>query len=323
MQRKRLPKTKTQWYGQPVYELQGSLAAIEKGLPQFSRERLAYQGSVNDYLDLVLRDPEPEDARRVPVSTVSQQYVLIQHTAAINWLRDAFKTLEWNPEDIKVTAWLSEYGERMRAEVVLPVDPVQAVPGDKIGAQVCIWNSVDRSRAFEIAIRWLRLICINGLAVWHEDRLRIVHLPEWMGRRRSPVEFLKTRLPKSRLMTASLQRWLEVRFEEDKLAEWASRDVAKRWGKQRAERVLHILRTGCDYLEIRARNGRRPSTPDLEDMIIVPGAPDRSENAYDIYQALLWVAGTEKSVEQRESRATSALHLVNGLVPEPLRLRAA
>lgn len=323
MERERLPKTKAQWYGQPVYRLHGTLTDVEKELPQFSRERLAHEGAVNEYLDLVLRNPEPQDDRRIPVSTVSRQYVLIQHTAAITWLRDAFEKLKWNPEQIQVTAWLSEYGERMRAEVRLPVDPVQAVVGDPIGAEVCIWNSVDRSHAFEIAIRWLRLICTNGLAVWHEDRLRIVHLVEWMGRRRSPVEFLKTRLPKSRLMTAALQRWVEVRFTDDQLAEWTGRDVAKRWGKQRADRVLHILRTWCDYMEIRVRNGRRPGTPDLEDMIIVPGAPERSENAYDIYQALLWVARTEKSVEQRESMATSALHLVNGLVPEPLRLRAA
>jgi hypothetical protein len=87
--------------------------------------------------------------------------------------------------------------------------------------------------------------------------------------------------------------------------------------------VLHILRTGCDYLNIRVRNGRRPSTPDIEDMIIVPGAPERSENAYDVYQALLWVAQTENSVEQRESMATSALLRVNVLLPESLRLRPA
>jgi hypothetical protein len=60
----------------------------------------------------------------------------------------------------------------MRAEIALPVDPVEAIPGDMIGAQICIWNSVDRSRAFEIGIRWARLICTNGLAIWHEDRLR-------------------------------------------------------------------------------------------------------------------------------------------------------
>lgn len=323
MERERLPKSRTQWYGQPVYRVRGSLSEIEKGLPQFSRERTAHQGTVNDYLDLVLREPEPQDDRRIPVSTVSQLYVLIQHTEAITWLLGAFEQLDWNTEDIQVTAWLSEYGERMRAEIALPVDPVQAVPGDKIGAVVCIWNSVERSRAFEVAMRWLRLVCSNGLAVWENDRLRIVHLAEWMGRRRSPVEFLETRLPKSRLTTASLQWWLKVHFYIERIVGWAGNDVAKRWGKQRADRVLHILRTGSDYLEIRARDGRRPSTPNIEDMINVPGAPRRSENAYDVYQARLWVAQTEKSVEQREGMATSALELVTALLPEPLQLRPA
>jgi hypothetical protein len=323
MEREQLPKTKARWYGQPVYRIKGSLAEIEKELPQFSRERLSHRGVVNENLDLVIQEPEGQDGLQMPVSTVSRHYILIQHAEAINWLRTAFKNAKWNPDNIEVTAWLSEYGERMRAEISLPVSPVEVVPGDKIEARVCIWNSVDRSRAFEVAIRWFRLVCSNGFAVWSGDRLRIVHLAEWMGQHRSPTEFLKTRLPKSGLMTASLQRWLEVHLSDDLLAEWAGDYVAERWGSDRAKRVLHILRTGYDYQKISVRNGRRPTTPDLEDMIIVPGAPDRSENAYEVYQALLWVAQTEKSVEKRDTMSTSALLLVNGLLPETLRLKPA
>lgn len=318
MHRERLPTKTAQWYGQPVHRVSGSLAEIDGGLPTFSRQPLVHEHALNEYLDLILREPEPEDDRRVPVSTVSRSYALIQHTDAVAWLRAAFDEQGWAADKVGVTVWLSEYGERMRAELVLPVAPIEIAPGDALQAEVCVWNSVDRSRAFEVAIRWQRLVCRNGLAVWEEDRLRVIHLPEWL-RRASPVEFLRERLPKSTKRTATLQRWLDAPVSARRLVQWIDESVAARWGKGRAARVLHIARTGHDCAVGRAAKDTPSSKLETVSGGRVPGAPEHSGNVYDLYQALLWVSGAERSVEQREAMANAALPLIQELLPQHLR----
>jgi hypothetical protein len=134
----------------------------------------SFQHNLRRY-HLIIRDPVPDDERAVPVATVSKRNALIQHQEAVHWLTEGFASQDWDPAKISATAWISDYGERMRTEITLPIDQLTLCEGETLGAHVLLWNAVDRTRAFEIAIQWCRLICKNGLTIWKEDRLRKVH----------------------------------------------------------------------------------------------------------------------------------------------------
>jgi hypothetical protein len=293
--------------------LQGKLSELVAEMPRFTRADFTYGNALNEFLDLILREPEPDDDRRVPVATVSKRYGLIQHSEAIEWLCEAYSEQKWDPSSMPATAWLSEYGERLRVQVATPHVPVRMAESDVIRASLFLWNSVDRSRSFELAINWVRLICTNGLTIDGEDRLRKVHNADWMYRT-SAVEFLRERLPRSADKAALLREWLKVKVPATRLLAWVDGDLARKWGKVRAARVLHIVRTGRDGAVGRSSEAIRASDLHVSPLEPVPGAPPDTTDAYHIYQALLWIAGREVSIERQESLTDEAQRLVSPLV---------
>lgn len=315
MNMERLPKDELRWLGQAVWRWDGNLEGLEAALPVFAIEPLVYEHALNEYLSLIIREPVANDDRRVPVSTVSKRYALIQHRDAAGWLRAAFNDQGWNQESTRVTLWLSEYGERMRAEIVLPTEPVQVRKGDIVGARVLLWNSVDRSRAFELAIQWQRLICLNGMTIWNGDRLRKVHHLDWMSNH-SPLKFLIDRLPRSKQLVEGVRALLEVEMTPETLRKWADKEVAKGWGRPRAARLWHILTTGHDCAVGRASNYVAATHLDVVPLGAVPGSEVPARNAYDVYQALIWLAGNERSIEQREVLLGDVVDLMDKLAPK-------
>ncbi len=318
MDRQQIVTDSTKWLGQPVVRLQGPLSALANEMPRFTRAPLTYGNALNEYLDLILREPEPNDLRRVPVATVSKRYALIQHADALDWLCEAYTEQNWDPKGIVATAWLSEYGERLRVQVSMPHAPVEMQASDVIKAELVLWNSVDRSRSFELAIRWVRLICTNGLTIGGEDRLRKIHNANWMNRTPA-LDFLRERLPRSAEVVAELRAWLEIRIAPEKLVEWINGPVATKWGKIRAARILHILRTGNDAAVGRSSEARKASELQVSSLHPVLGAPAGATDAYHLYQALLWVAGREESIEHQEALSDEAHRLVLPLLPTDTR----
>jgi hypothetical protein len=323
IQRTAFPPKDVQWFGQSVYRVTGPLSGLPRELPTFTREKFTYENALNEYLDMIVREPDREDDRRVPVATVSKRYALIQHTDAVTWLSDAFKEHGWDVGKTQGTVWLSEYGERMRVQVPLPIKSIPVAVNDVISADVLLWNSVDKSRSFELAIRWMRLVCTNGMTIPVEDRLRKVHNADWMAKA-SPVEFLNDRLTASaQQVTDSLQNLMAIPLASETALSWIDGDVAKQCGKFRAARLLHILNTGSDCAVGKATEAKKPSELEVTRGERVPGAPDKAASVYDAYQALLWLAGKEKSVERQESLADEAASLATLLLPESQRRRAA
>ncbi len=317
----RLNPKEAVWNSQPVYQYDGTLADLPPALPTFRRTRFSYEGALNEYLDLILREPHRDDDRHVPLATVSRRYALVQHRDVVDWVSTAFESRQWDPSAIEARAWLSEYGERMALRISLPETRVEVRPGDSITAEILIWNSVDRSRALEVAIGWLRLVCSNGFAIWQDDRLRKIHHVDWMSRA-SPVKFLRERLPQSRERVKRLGDWLAAPLAEADLIEWVNGPLTKAWGKGRAARVLHICRTGHDCSVGRFAADKNASELVVHTRTAVPGAPDRTGNVYDLYQTLLWLAGQERALEERESKTEEALELVRPLLPPALREHA-
>jgi hypothetical protein len=245
MNRQQLEPSELRWVGQRVLRLDAPLGELEALLPTFSQKPLTHGHALNEYLDMIVRNPIPTDDREVPIATVSKRYALIQHQDAVRCIVLAFESKNWMASKRHAEAWMSDYGERLRVAVSLPGETVDPGDGYPLRAEVLLWNSVDRSRAFEIAIRWKRLICKNGLTIFDEDRLRKIHNIDWMAAA-SPVQFLTDCLPASRNRVLDLVRWLDVPLEMAKLIHWADNEVTARWGISRSARLIHILRTGHD-----------------------------------------------------------------------------
>jgi hypothetical protein len=173
---------------------------------------------------------------------------------------------------------------------------------------------VDRSRAFEIAIRWKRIVCKNGLTIFEEDRLRKAHNIYWMSGE-SPVDFISDRLPKSRSKVLELLRSLDVPLTTEAMTQWIDNEVSDRWGVHKAARVMHILKTGHDCAVGRRREKQRPSDIAVESLTAVPGAKAPAANVYDAYQALLWIVNKEPLIEKQDELLADIMDLVDPLLP--------
>jgi hypothetical protein len=304
------------WLGQHIFFAEGQLGELGPALPTFSRQALTHGPALNEYLDLIVRDAVPDDPRAVPVATVSKRYALIGHREALAWMDEAFAQAGWDPATLPVLVWMSDYGERLRVEINLPEAHVDPGDGFPLSVRIFLWNSVDRSHAFEIAFCWRRLICRNGLSIQTEDRFRKVHHIDWMSRA-SPVEFLRNRLPASRAGLSEMTRWLETKRSPGNLVRWADTRVARRWGVVRAARLAHILQTGHDCAVGRPLKDQRASQIPVVAGQAVPGAQAPVSNLYHAYQALLWIAGQEPAIDRQDELRDQAAGLI-----EPLLLEA-
>jgi hypothetical protein len=82
------PRREITWHGQPVVVHDGTLGALRERLPSFSRQPFGPDGSRNEYLQTIVREPFAGDQGRIPVAAVSPQYELIQHHEVVEWLAE-------------------------------------------------------------------------------------------------------------------------------------------------------------------------------------------------------------------------------------------
>jgi hypothetical protein len=122
-------------------------------------------------------------------------------------------------------------------------------------------------------------------------------------------------LPASRNRMIEIGQWLNVRLEEDVLIEWANHHVAKRWGIIRAARLVNVLRAGRDCAVGKPREGQLASQIEIESRDAVPGAEAPVDNAYHAYQALLWIANAERSIDMQEELLANVIGLMRPLLP--------
>jgi hypothetical protein len=149
MNRQQLEPSELRWVGQRVLRLYAPLGDLEALLPTFSQKPLTHGHALNEYLDLIVRNPIPTDDREVP--TVSKRYALIQHQDAVRCIVLAFESANLMPSRTHAEVWMSDYGERLRVAVSYQVRPLILAMDIPWVPKFLLWNSVDRSRAFEIA----------------------------------------------------------------------------------------------------------------------------------------------------------------------------
>jgi hypothetical protein len=287
------------WLGQNMYEGWLPLGAVPDILPEFMREPFGNSPNQNKYLDVITRQPVGNDKRVIPVATVSRRYALIQHKEVFGWLSEGLKAVDFFSEDITVEMMMSEYGERLSLTVAVP--KIEFDPGDGMPLIMTIEarNSVDRSCAFEVRLRWRRMVCSNGMWVQDEDTLRKIHNIDWMNRK-NVAAFIDERVGEVSGYKAMLQTWLNKKVTQDDIEKWADEHLAKAWGVHIAARLCHIARSGFDGTVGRTKDKLPASQYYVSSDKKVPGACAPVNNLYHLSQALTWLAGDRGTVEDSD-----------------------
>jgi hypothetical protein len=283
------------WHGHKVLTGEAlHLGNISTMLPIFRREAFG----PNDYLDMIVRQPDQNDLRSIPIAAVSKRYALIQHAELVQWVRAGLKGVGVQPETIQVFVWMTEYGERLRLRFSVPEQSFDPGDGYRVVLTAECFNSVDKSCAMEIRMIWLRLVCLNGMVMDETSKLRKIHDLVWMSRK-DPAEFLKERLAAAPGSFGLLQKWITHKISLEAIERWADEVIAEEWNIAAAARVCHIARTGWDGIVAPVR--RPPHLRSVSSDEEVPGACAPVGNLYHVSQVLSWLAGKRATIEEQES----------------------
>jgi hypothetical protein len=282
------------WSSHKTSHYTGSLEDVAHHIPAFEREPTS-----NRHLDLVLRRPTRDTNRYVPVGTVSRGYALLQHRAVVDAVVDALRETNIASDDVAADLCLTEYGERMALSVVLP-ERFTFDPGDTYPMALrfeCL-NSVDRSTRFRALLGWYRLVCANGMIVGTTQyEMKTRHVGD-VDLERLPA-VLRAGLATAERERTALQAWRRVRVERETIAEWVNGSVRETWGFKAAARVWHITGTGADAAVSGPYKRERPTTIPVSPAQSVPGSPRRSDNLFDVSQALAWLARQRRDLQEQ------------------------
>ena len=288
----------------------GSLRDVRHRIPEFERRQ-----TTNQHLDLVIRRRSHDVQQFVPVGTVSRRYGLLQHRAVFDAVAEALDAVGIASDAVATELCLTEYGERMALSVVLPecftFDPGDSYP---IALRFECLNSVDRSTRFRALLGWYRLVCANGMIVGttHYDMTRR-HAGEMDLN--GLQEILRRGLETAETERRTLQAWRGVKVEPDAIAQWVDGAVRETWGFKAAARAWHIMRTGTDAVVKGSYKSATPTTIALTPARTVRGAPSRTDNLFDISQALAWLARQRRDLEEQLAWREQIPSLIGSLQP--------
>ena len=188
-------------------------------------------------------------------------------------------------------------------------------PGDgcPIVLRMNCLNSVDMSTSLEVNLEWFRLVCSNGLMFGLGDsRMRRRHI-----RSLDPAEvagYVREQLSQAKREQGLYQQWLTHEVTLEQSSAWVDSTVASGWGVHAAARVWHVISSGYDGEVQQPKEKRPPHLLPVNATTRVPGAPVPAENLFHVSQALSWVAGTRKSVQDRIQFITQIPALMEPLV---------
>jgi hypothetical protein len=301
------PERVLTWNGQRVLVAHCPLAELESGLPSFARHGFG----LNDYMDVIARQPWGEDQREIPVAAVSRKYVLVQHAEFAASIARGVEEAGFDPQGVLVDARMSEYGERVQLQFAVPKVVLDPGDGHPILLTVEALNSVDRSYALEVWTGWKRSVCMNSLVIGGES-LRKVHHADWFSHA-SVGGFLQAVISRAPQSAELLRRLLDVPVLEQHLTRWADEILSKRWGVTCATRFCWIVRQGVDGEIQQQDSHRKPSDRPLYSHRAVPGACAPVRNLYHVAQALAWIAASSTSIGKQLSMYRDVGPLIHSL----------
>jgi len=249
-----------------------------------------------------------------PVALVSKDYEHISHREFLQTFVGELGKYGIRPGDVSIAAICDPWGARMMAQIRVDLEEFSFSPdGHQVNLSLYCFNSVDASTRLRVLLGWLRMVCSNGMIVGefagsisgrHDDRLDLDR----------EIKSFHQQFEKRLQQQEKLTRLAGKRIEEPALRDWVDNRVQKTWGPNNAARLWHILRTGHDALCPPGKAEAAPSLRKLEMRDPVPGAPEQSQTAYDVYQAMTWMAGRLKNPESRTRRTVGAWDLVQKLM---------
>lgn len=291
----------TRWNNQPVKEYRGDLTDVLGLLPEFKSKSFGEGKNANPNLRQIVRLPIGKDNRIIPVAVVSNRYALIQHRQIVENFQYAIQEAGFNISSLTARLLISEFGERIYLSVEMPNFDFN--PGDDYDISMnlnCI-NSVDKSCALEISTSWERLVCSNGLIINESDSLRKIHNIDWMKKKKIK-EYLKEVLKRTEGEVCVIRDWKNKKINQDKFKKWTDKFLKEKWGPGKAARVHHIAFYGYDGKLCDNQSESPVYLRNFKEESEVPGQLPPIRNLFQLSQALSWVAGTEKSFEERRGK---------------------
>ncbi|MFB3880979.1 MAG: DUF932 domain-containing protein [Armatimonadota bacterium] len=306
------------WLGEEVLTYSGTIAELSAEIPTFTRQPFtvsAEQGPTqpnlfgdpspllqgpNRYYDVIVREPLRLGEAPIPVGIVSKQYALVQHRDLLNAAGRALKRIGADLEGVCADLEITEYGGRMLVHLRLP-EKYDFNPGDgeQMTLRLACINSVDRSMPLQAWLGWFRLICSNGMIVGavlthyrqvHDASLDLSDVPT----------VLEAGLKLAEEDRESFAAWYTRRVEEPRLVRWVDGTLQKAWGVKAAARVHLIAQTGYDGELADPFEAKCPAhQKTMERTVKVPGSPAPAKNAFEVSQALAWVASARRDVQER------------------------
>lgn len=308
------------WYNSPATLYCDLTTVVGKYIPDFERRCFnlhrpdADLAHINPNLDMIVRRPHGNDPHPVPIGVVSRDYGLIPHKDVLNVAIEALKANDIDPSLTMTELTLTQYGERMSMSIYLP-GKYSFDPGDghQLAMRLECFNSVDGSCRFKVFVGWFRFVCRNGLIIGvqktaferrHLNSLSIDDIKSVLERGLSNIEEEKRQFV----------AWKATGIEAADIVAWINDDVRKAWGFKAATRAYHIARSGHDVRIVGPYKGWRPTTIPIERAEEVPGSPGQISNAYDLSQALAWLAKERNDLQEQLEWREQIPNLMNRLL---------
>ena len=284
------------WSSLKVTHHAGSIADVAAHVPTFERWSTA-----NAQFDWIVRRPLPGErlSEPVPVAGVRKTYELVQHRSVIEAAVKALDAAGIAPSDVEAELATTTCGERIALSLRLP-ERYSFDPGDghEMALRFECLNSVDGSSRLRALVGWYRLVCCNGLIVGttHAD-VRMRHSGACDLAEISSA--LTSGIAAAQEEKGRLAAWRHFYIDPQRVATWVDGPVRNTWGFKAATRAWHILRCGTDAIVTGPWRDTLPTTVDVQPGNAVPGQPARSENLYDIAQALAWLARQRRDFREQ------------------------
>lgn len=296
-----LTDEKVRWRARDASFMAGRWAALSKRIPRFAVEdfKAAVDGPANPHIRTVVRLPVTVTEQRIPVGVVSNTYQLAQHADVVEMCLEGIRAHQIDPSVLRCEVGLTPLGEWMNFRAYFPESfSHNPSDGNKLALRLECFNSVDGSSRLVILFGWFRFICTNGLIIGetkaslrdtHDENLNLEVIPE----------IISEGLAKVKADLERLRQWEKSSVVSPKFEGWVDENLAERWGKKAACRILHICRSGADVELLDPFAGGKPSEKQVKVLKPVPGAPKSAKNLYDVCQALSWIATLRNSADER------------------------
>ena len=310
------------WLGLPATRRTLPLFQAAQAIPAFAKRpfqvgRAIPSATLNPYYEVIVRLPTDDEPTEVPVGLVSKNYELVQHLEILQRAASILAFHELDLDRVEVSLDLTVFGERMRLGLLFPRDSTYSFTirkGDNMGLYLEFLNSVDGSLRLALRVSWLRLVCTNGLMMQevvadfsraHLGGAVFEDFEEYLSSAMNVVEHKKL-----------FERWLSYTLTPEAFEDWIEQTVRRTWGLKAAVRAYHITLRGVDVeIETMLRGVRAANIP-ARDRTKVPGALTDSLNLFAISQALTWLAGERRELQEQLGWKSQVYQMVASLLPE-------